>query len=638
MQGDARAALRHPRQPTRARGRARRRPRPPRRRLRCSAATTPSSAAGRPRRVARLRELQDATWIRGNVDRWAAEGAPDLEPARSGVAACREHLDAEAVAALGALPESADLGARHPRLARLAGERPALLLAASPPGTRTSCSPGSPIAASSSATSTCPSSASAAGGIELVGPGSVGMPLDGDPRAAYALLHRRRAHRAPPRRLRPRRQRGARPRGRRQARRGARSWPRASSARGWRPPECAARAPERDGDLRGHAHGGADGVGAQPPDAAAQLPAHRDGERHVPARRDGRGARVGQRRRLLLRERVAHRAVDPGGRVRRVAGPARVGQQRAHDALLLRRRPRGAPGVRHRRAARAPAGDAAAARGARRDGRRRRGLPRRQRRAVVGAGLGRRDVDGHGLRARDARARGAALPRAAAHVHAHGRRRRRHRRARRDRDGLRDGSRRGAAADRDRALRPGAARQPPGRPLGRRVPRARGGGLGRALGVGRRPGRDRPGHGPRDLRDPGGALGPRARHRPLPPLPRAADAGARALRARGPRVCRLAQRAPPEHVSPLDQLRDRPALRARQRRDRDRRGVPRARRLIADHARDRPRLRRRQAARHPRHVVARDDAQPRRGCARPSAGPRSPAAAPSPASASRSRC
>jgi diadenosine tetraphosphatase ApaH/serine/threonine PP2A family protein phosphatase len=30
---------------------------------------------------------------------------------------------------------------------------------------------------------------SAVGGIELVNPGSVGMPLDGDHRAAYALLH-----------------------------------------------------------------------------------------------------------------------------------------------------------------------------------------------------------------------------------------------------------------------------------------------------------------------------------------------------------------------------------------------------------------------------------------------------------------
>ena len=27
------------------------------------------------------------------------------------------------------------------------------------------------------------------GGVELVNPGSVGMPFDGDPRAAYALVH-----------------------------------------------------------------------------------------------------------------------------------------------------------------------------------------------------------------------------------------------------------------------------------------------------------------------------------------------------------------------------------------------------------------------------------------------------------------
>ena len=61
--------------------------------------------------VARLRELPDATWIRGNVDRWAASEAPDGEPVRSGVEACRALLDAETVAQLGALPESAGLGA-----------------------------------------------------------------------------------------------------------------------------------------------------------------------------------------------------------------------------------------------------------------------------------------------------------------------------------------------------------------------------------------------------------------------------------------------------------------------------------------------------------------------------------------------
>ena len=52
--------------------------------------------------VARLRDLQDATWIRGNVDRWAATEAPDGEPAHSGVASCRTMVDAATIAELGA--------------------------------------------------------------------------------------------------------------------------------------------------------------------------------------------------------------------------------------------------------------------------------------------------------------------------------------------------------------------------------------------------------------------------------------------------------------------------------------------------------------------------------------------------------
>ena len=55
-----------------------------------------------------------------------------------------------------------------------------------------------------SATPTWPFARESAGGIALVNPGSVGMPFDGDPRAAYAVLHDGRPHRAPPRGLRPR--------------------------------------------------------------------------------------------------------------------------------------------------------------------------------------------------------------------------------------------------------------------------------------------------------------------------------------------------------------------------------------------------------------------------------------------------
>jgi hypothetical protein len=92
--------------------------------------------------VTRLRDLQDATWIRGNVDRWAATEAPDGEPARSGVASCRAMLDAATVAELGALPEAPIGHARawhaSPRgdplvLANPAGTSPSSSRASGPP-------------------------------------------------------------------------------------------------------------------------------------------------------------------------------------------------------------------------------------------------------------------------------------------------------------------------------------------------------------------------------------------------------------------------------------------------------------------------------------------------------------------------
>ena len=55
--------------------------------------------------VARLREL-DATWIRGNVDRWVDDPGEDDRPdeVRGAIGRCRELLDAETIAGLGALP------------------------------------------------------------------------------------------------------------------------------------------------------------------------------------------------------------------------------------------------------------------------------------------------------------------------------------------------------------------------------------------------------------------------------------------------------------------------------------------------------------------------------------------------------
>lgn len=138
--------------------------------------------------VARLRELAPATWIRGNGERWTADPQSAPEPVRGATAAAREALGDELVAELAALPESAaiteDARAWHgspvsdvrsfapepgeDEAELLEGVRERLLVFGHThlPFRRTS----------------------EVGGIELVNPGSAGMPFDGDHRAAYALL------------------------------------------------------------------------------------------------------------------------------------------------------------------------------------------------------------------------------------------------------------------------------------------------------------------------------------------------------------------------------------------------------------------------------------------------------------------
>jgi diadenosine tetraphosphatase ApaH/serine/threonine PP2A family protein phosphatase len=138
--------------------------------------------------VARLREL-DATWIRGNVERWAAR--PDdeeiPEPVRDAVARCAELMDADTVAELASLPDQFVVdGVRYCH--------------------------GSPISDMRSFSPEAgPDDEELLGGVqearvvfghthvqfsriggvgtELVNPGSVGIPVDGDHRAAFALAH-----------------------------------------------------------------------------------------------------------------------------------------------------------------------------------------------------------------------------------------------------------------------------------------------------------------------------------------------------------------------------------------------------------------------------------------------------------------
>jgi diadenosine tetraphosphatase ApaH/serine/threonine PP2A family protein phosphatase len=138
--------------------------------------------------VERLRALERATWIRGNGERWTADpgAAPDNPIVPGAVAAARAALGDDTVDDLASLPFSLpcdgilvchgsplsdidsfapDDGARDDELLAGTEARRVLFGHTHLPFTRVS-----------------------AGGVELVNPGSVGMPFDGDPRASYALL------------------------------------------------------------------------------------------------------------------------------------------------------------------------------------------------------------------------------------------------------------------------------------------------------------------------------------------------------------------------------------------------------------------------------------------------------------------
>ena len=151
--------------------------------------------------LALLRTLSPAMWIRGNGERWTAQpgSAPENAVVPPAIAACREALGEATVAELGELPEQgvheqtryvhaspiSDVRSFFPRPA---DDEPDLLDDVSEPRLVFGHThlPFRRI--------------SALGGIELVNPGSVGLPFDGDPRAAYALIHpdRRVEHRRLP--------------------------------------------------------------------------------------------------------------------------------------------------------------------------------------------------------------------------------------------------------------------------------------------------------------------------------------------------------------------------------------------------------------------------------------------------------
>ena len=138
--------------------------------------------------IERLREIPEATWIRGNVERWTAnpQDAPDDEVPQSAIGACRDALGEQLVGELASLPEQLVLdGVRYCHgsplsdvrsfLPEPAPDEPELVAGITEPRlvfghTHLAFAREGP------------------GGIELLNPGSVGIPLDGDTRAAYALV------------------------------------------------------------------------------------------------------------------------------------------------------------------------------------------------------------------------------------------------------------------------------------------------------------------------------------------------------------------------------------------------------------------------------------------------------------------
>jgi predicted phosphodiesterase len=136
--------------------------------------------------VERLRELEPAVWIRGNVDRWTAAPEDAPEAVHAAIARCRELLGERVVGELAALPEShteegvlychgSPVSDVRSFLPEPAEEDAELLLGVE---TRRVVFGHTHLAFRREGP----------GGVDLVNPGSVGIPLDGDRRASYALV------------------------------------------------------------------------------------------------------------------------------------------------------------------------------------------------------------------------------------------------------------------------------------------------------------------------------------------------------------------------------------------------------------------------------------------------------------------
>ena len=135
--------------------------------------------------VERLRELDNATWIRGNADRWLVERPDAPSPMDEVAARTAELLGDELAAELAELPETAEIGdtlychaSPHSDMQSFGAE----------PGPLDNDLLDGANAKRVVFGHTHVQFKRDSSGIELLNPGSVGMPWDGDHRAAYAVI------------------------------------------------------------------------------------------------------------------------------------------------------------------------------------------------------------------------------------------------------------------------------------------------------------------------------------------------------------------------------------------------------------------------------------------------------------------
>jgi predicted phosphodiesterase len=140
--------------------------------------------------VFRLFDLRPAIWIRGNGERWTAQPGKAPDNVLGAVAAARDELGDGLVTSLVALPESAMLDDRT-RAWHASPVSDVRSFAPEPAEDEEELLKNVVELRLVFGHTHVPFQRKSAGhgGIELVNPGSVGMPFDGDHRAAYALMH-----------------------------------------------------------------------------------------------------------------------------------------------------------------------------------------------------------------------------------------------------------------------------------------------------------------------------------------------------------------------------------------------------------------------------------------------------------------